>query len=166
MFRLIEQAHGLPDNWEEIAARLGADVPSCVRSEMAIGRGTGTDLEPVENDLEGTAVLLINPRIPLPTGPVFKAWDGMDRGALPDGPASNIARHGRNDLHDPAIKICPQIADVLEELSCDAPFQFEMSGSGATCFALYQDTQARDDAAIRIASAHPEWWQLKGNLRR
>ncbi len=166
VFRLIERVHGLPDDWKVRAERLGADVPSCVRSEMAIGRGTGSELEPVENDLEGMAVLLVNPRVPLATGPVFKAWDGDDRGQLPEGSARQIAGQGRNDLRAAAIKICPQIADVLKELSVDDPFQFEMSGSGATCFALYEQPQARDDAARRIAEAHPDWWQMKGNLRR
>lgn len=165
MFRIIEQAYGLPDDWLLRAERLGADVPSCIRSEMAIGRGTGAELEPVENDLKGMAVLLLNPRIPLPTGPVFKAWDGKDRGPLPAGTAREIALSGRNDLRNPAIQICPQIAEVLEELARDEPLKFEMSGSGATCFSLYEDMSARDAAATRIAKARPEWWQMTGRLR-
>jgi 4-diphosphocytidyl-2-C-methyl-D-erythritol kinase len=87
-------AHGLPDDWRERAARLGADVPACVESVACIGRGHGTELEPVENDLAGTAVLLVNPRVPLATGPVFAAWDGVDRGKLPEGTAWDIARAG------------------------------------------------------------------------
>lgn len=165
LFRIIEQTHGLPDDWQERAARLGADVPSCVRSEMAIGRGTGTQLDPVRNDMAGMAVLLVNPRIALPTGPVFKAWDGIDRGALPVGSARDIAQNGRNDLRRPAIAICPEIADILAELEATNPFQFEMSGSGATCFAVYDMATARDDAARRIAGAHPDWWQMTGKLR-
>ena len=169
IFRIIEHYHGLPDDWHLRAERLGADVPSCVRSEMAIGRGTGTELEPIENDMAGMAALLVNPRIPLPTGPVFKAWselgDGEDRGALPAGTAREIALKGRNDLRNPAIEICPQIADVLQELELDQPFMFEMSGSGATCFAIYTEITARDEAAHRIAGAHPEWWQMTGLLK-
>ena len=53
VFRLVREAHGLPDDWRERAARLGADVPACVESVACIGRGTGTELEPVENDLPG-----------------------------------------------------------------------------------------------------------------
>lgn len=169
MFRIIEHYHGLPEDWQLRAERLGADVPSCVRSEMAIGRGTGTELEPVKNDMAGMAVLLVNPRIPLPTGPVFKAWaeigGGEDLGALPKGSARTIALKGRNDLREAAISICPQIADILGELERDRPFMFEMSGSGATCFAIYENTAARDEAARRIAGAHPEWWQMTGLLR-
>ncbi|WP_338245206.1 4-(cytidine 5'-diphospho)-2-C-methyl-D-erythritol kinase [Aurantiacibacter hainanensis] len=165
LFRLVEKAHGLPEDWPERAARLGADVPACVRSEMAVGRGTGTELEPVENDMAGMAVLLVNPRIPLPTGPVFKGWDGVDRGALPQGSAQEIASEGRNDLRDPAIAICPAIADVLGALEATDPWIAEMSGSGATCFALYESAEFRDRAAQRLASDHPDWWQMKGQLR-
>lgn len=165
LFRIVEQVHGLPEGWEDAAIRLGADVPACVRSEMAIGRGTGTELEPVTNDMAGMAVLLVNPRIPLPTGPVFQAWDGEDRGPLPHGSAREIAQAGRNDLRKPAIEICPQIADVLERLGQTEPWMAEMSGSGATCFALYESSEHRDRAARVLAELEPHWWQMVGLLR-
>ncbi len=117
IFRMVERSHGLPDDWQTRAAKLGADVPACVLSETCIGRGTGTDLEPVESDLAGTPVLLVNPRVPMATGPVFKAWDGTDRGALPEGSPREIALAGRNDLEAPAIALCPQIAEVLAALA-------------------------------------------------
>ena len=165
VFRIVEQAHGLPDDWMKRAAKLGADIPCCVRSETVVGRGTGAQLEPIESDLEGTPILLVNPRVPLATGPVFRAWDGKDRGALPGGSARDIALAGRNDLTDPAISICEPIGAVLKALEvCDA-WLTRMSGSGATCFALYDSTEARDAAAEKIAKSHPEWWQLSGALR-
>ena len=136
---------------------------------MAIGLGTGTELALVENDLEGTATLLVNPRIPLSTGPVFKAWasfgDGKDRGPLPDGPASSIAMYGRNDLEAPAISLCPQIRDVLDALEGTSPSLARMSGSGATCFALYKTDALRDAAAADIRANQPNWWQMAGALR-
>lgn len=165
LFRLVEQAYGLPEDWPSRAARLGADVPACVRSEMALGRGTGTQLEPVENDMTGMAVLLVNPRVPVPTGPVFEGWDGVDRGAMPRGSAREIASRGRNDLRDPAIAICPVIADVLSALAATDPWMAEMSGSGATCFALYETAEIRDRAAQKLSSDHSDWWQMKGFLR-
>ncbi|MGN6498138.1 MAG: 4-(cytidine 5'-diphospho)-2-C-methyl-D-erythritol kinase, partial [Tsuneonella sp.] len=138
VFRIVEALHGLPEDWRERAAKLGADVPACVASLMCVGRGTGTDLAPLENDLAGTPVLLVNPRTPLSTGSVFAAWDGRDRGPLPDGPASRIATEGRNDLEEPAIRLCPPIADVLAALRKTEAFLTRMSGSGATCFALFR----------------------------
>ena len=162
VFRMVERWGGLPADWHEIATALGADVPACVRSTACIGTGTGTDLTPVDNDLAGTPVLLVNPRVPLPTGPVFKAWDGVDRGALPGGSARAIALAGRNDLEAPAIGLCPPVAEVLAALNATDPMLARMSGSGATCFALYDSDEARDRAATRI---DPQWWQMTGKLR-
>ncbi|WP_298334862.1 4-(cytidine 5'-diphospho)-2-C-methyl-D-erythritol kinase [uncultured Erythrobacter sp.] len=171
VFRLVEALHGLPDDWHERAAKLGADVPCCVRSETVIGRGTGTELEPLDSDLVGTPVLLVNPRVPLSTGPVFKAWDGHDRGALPQESAKEIALAGRNDLEAPAFKLCPAIVQVLDALKADNPCKADnpwlarMSGSGATCFALYDTLEARDAARERLNTVHPDWWTLSGKLR-
>ncbi|MEN7536350.1 4-(cytidine 5'-diphospho)-2-C-methyl-D-erythritol kinase [Aurantiacibacter flavus] len=162
LFRVVERAHGLPDDWRTRAAKLGADVPACVESITCVGRGTGTDLEPIDSDLTGTPVLLVNPRVPLATGPVFKAWDGKDRGPMPEGTAREIAQAGRNDLRDPAISQCPVIAEVLAALGQSAAWKVEMSGSGATCFALFDTTEARDAAAAAMPS---EWWQMAGKLR-
>jgi 4-diphosphocytidyl-2-C-methyl-D-erythritol kinase len=165
IFRLVRETHGLPEDWRERAARLGADVPACVESVACIGRGTGTELEPVENDLAGTAVLLVNPRVPLATGPVFAAWDGVDRGPLPQGSAWAIARNGRNDLEAPAIALCPPIAQVLSMLRQTDAELVRMSGSGATCFALYRRHDALREAAEKLALLHPEWWSMEGKLR-
>jgi 4-diphosphocytidyl-2-C-methyl-D-erythritol kinase len=96
---------------------------------------------------------------------VFKGWDGLDRGPLPSGSAREIALAGRNDLEAPAIALCPVIAEVLAALRHDEPPLARMSGSGATCFALYESAVARDAAGERVKSLHPEWWTLAGNLR-
>jgi 4-diphosphocytidyl-2-C-methyl-D-erythritol kinase len=159
---MVEAFHGLPDDWQARAAKLGADVPACVLSRTHIGLGTGTEQLAVEDDLAGTPVLLVNPRMPLSTGPVFKAWNGADRGALPDGPASRIAREGRNDLEAPAISLCPVIAEVLAALQKTNPWLARMSGSGATCFALYDTPEARDAAAAAMPAG---WWTMAGRLR-
>ena len=165
VFRLVRDRHGLPDDWRGRAARLGADVPACVESVACIGRGTGTDLEPVENDLAGAPVLLVNPRVLLATGPVFAAWDGIDRGPMPEGPASVIAQEGRNDLETPAIALCPPVAEVLAALRETGANLVRMSGSGATCFALYRRHDVMREAADELALARPGWWQMQGELR-
>jgi 4-diphosphocytidyl-2-C-methyl-D-erythritol kinase len=165
VFRMVRRWGKLPENWREIAGALGADVPACVESQACIGTGTGTDLAPVDDDLTGTPVLLVNPRVPLATGPVFKAWDGVDRGALPEGSAKAIALAGRNDLETPAIGLCPPVAEVLAALRATQPMLSRMSGSGATCFALYDSHDVMREAAERLASEHPGWWQMSGRLR-
>lgn len=162
LFRIVRDRHGLPNDWQKRASALGADVPACVESRTCIGRGTGTELEPGPQDLAGTPVLLVNPRIPLATGPVFKGWDGVDRGPLPEGAAHEIALAGRNDLEAPAIALVPEIAAMLAALQATGPWLTRMSGSGATCFALYHTEAERDAAAAALADA---WWHLAGKLR-
>lgn len=143
-----------------IADPLGSDVPACVASVAAFGEGRGERLAPLDPALFGEApLLLVNPGVPLSTGAVFRAWDGVDRGALdPRDP-----RGGRNDLEPPARALRPEIGLVLDLLG-DAPFA-RMSGSGATCFAFYPDARARDAAHARIAAVQPGWWCLATRLR-
>jgi 4-diphosphocytidyl-2-C-methyl-D-erythritol kinase len=162
VFRIMRRLYGLPDDWRARAERLGADVPACIESETVIGRGTGTELVPGPQDLAGTPVLLVNPRVPLATGPVFKGWDGVDRGAMPEGAARDIALSGRNDLESPAIALCPVIGEVLSALRHTTAWCVRMSGSGASCFALFDTAQARDEAQ---ASMRAEWWTMTGFLR-
>jgi 4-diphosphocytidyl-2-C-methyl-D-erythritol kinase len=141
----------------DVAAALGADVPACLLSRSARGEGRGDRLEPVELGLAGTPVLLVNPGVPLSTAAVFAAWDGVDRGPLDDW------RAGRNDLEPAARGLVPQIGDVL--LALAGARVARMAGSGATCFALFDDEAARDAAARGIAAAHPGWWLLQTRLR-
>ncbi|HYD13321.1 MAG TPA: 4-(cytidine 5'-diphospho)-2-C-methyl-D-erythritol kinase [Allosphingosinicella sp.] len=142
----------------EIAATLGADVPACLLSRTARGEGRGDAIEAVAiPGLSGTPVLLVNPNTPLPTGPVFRAWDGVDRGPLGDWES------GRNDLEAPARALVPEIGVVLEALS--AARIARMSGSGATCFGLYGNEAARDADAARIAALKPGWWLSQTRLR-
>lgn len=146
-----------------LLAPLGADIPACVASVSAFGIGTGTTLLPVErHDLSGLPVLLVNPLKPLATADVFAHWDGIDRGALCKGNPREAALQGRNDLETTAIEICPIIADVLKSLQSTQPVLARMSGSGATCFALYQGVEARDAAKVRVSGS---WWTLAGHLR-
>jgi 4-diphosphocytidyl-2-C-methyl-D-erythritol kinase len=165
VFRLVEQLHGLPENWRERAAKLGADVPACIASTTCIGRGTGAELEPVESEFAGMPVLLVNPRVPLSTAAVFAAWDGVDRGPLPEGDLTMIAWQGRNDLEPAAIALCPAIAEVLKALRDTQPWFARMSGSGATCFGLFEDEARLAEARARLSAQHPEWWQMQGRLR-
>ena len=147
-----------PKHAQEVAPRLGSDVPACLLSLPARGEGAGDKLEPVElSGLSGKPVLLVNPRVPLSTAAVFAGWDGQDRGPLDDW------RDGRNDLEAPAIALVPQIGSVLAWLGTQTGAEFvRMSGSGATCFALFESEEARDAAADAVPR---EWWRLATFLR-
>jgi 4-diphosphocytidyl-2-C-methyl-D-erythritol kinase len=122
------------------------------------GEGAGDALELVDPGVSGAAVLLVNPRVSLSTGEVFGRWDGQDR-----GPLGQDWRVGRNDLEAPARTLVPAIGDVLDWLAAQGGATLiRMSGSGATCFALFDSEEARDAAA----AACPEgWWHLATSLR-
>ncbi len=150
-----------------IAETLGADVPACLQSQSCFGRGRGDELKPIDGDaLKGAPVLLVNPGIALETAPVFAAWDGEDRGALSLADPLAIDADWRNDLADPAIAIIPEIGEVLAAVKEQGGCSFSaMSGSGATCFALFDDMAARDAAAARLAKSRPDWWIFASRLR-
>jgi 4-diphosphocytidyl-2-C-methyl-D-erythritol kinase len=145
----------------EIARELGADVPACLLSRTCRGEGRGDRVELVDGSrYSGMPVLIVNPLVPLPTGPVFAACDGIDRGPLGD------AFEGRNDLEAAAISLAPEIDDVLASLSkAPGALLSRMSGSGASCFALFETEAQRDSAHARIASLKPGWWCLATRLK-
>ena len=142
----------------DVATDIGADVPACVLSQSCFGTGVGEQLEPLDGSrLTGLPVLLVNPQRPCPTGPVFKAWDGVDRGSL----QPEDWMDSRNDLQAPALSLVPEIGHVLHELEQQRDLRLSrMSGSGATCFALFETAAARDAAAAAITRNHTDWWVL------
>ena len=147
-----------PAHAQAVAPKIGSDVPACLLSLPARGEGAGDELTPIDlPELSGKPVLLVNPRVQLSTAEVFARWDGVDRGPL-DG-----WRPGRNDLQNPAVELVPLIGTVLSWLSAQPGAEFvRMSGSGATCFALFESEEDRDRA---VEAVPREWWRLPTNLR-
>ena len=137
---------------------MGSDVPACLLSLTARGTEAGNKLELVQDpSISGAPVLLVNPGVPVSTREVFGRWDGIDRGPLGNW------RDGRNDLEGPARDLAPVIGEVLDWLRQLEGSNFvRMSGSGATCFALFDSEEARH-AAAAICSAN--WWHLATFLR-
>lgn len=162
--RLLGRLWSLDIDMMEIAAALGSDVPACLvsRTLMGTGRGEALDLRAIEG-LSGMPLLLVNPGVGLSTAPVFAGWDTIDRGALNASDLTTIVEDGRNDLYPPAAALVPVIADVVASLSAQPGVKLtRMSGSGATCFALFASTQARDAAA---ESMPPVWWTMATRIR-
>jgi len=147
-----------PHHAEQVAPRLGSDVPACLLSLSARGEGAGDRLTYVPlPDLSGTPVLLVNPRVALSTAEVFAGWNGFDQGALADW------RDSGNGLEPSAMALVPQIESVLAWLRLQrGVILARMSGSGATCFAMFEDVTARDFAAEAVPR---EWWRLATELR-
>jgi 4-diphosphocytidyl-2-C-methyl-D-erythritol kinase len=157
--RLLTRLWGIdPAHAAAVAPRIGSDVPACLLSLTTRGVGAGDDLQLVEDPaIPDTPVLMVNPCVPLSTGAVFAAWDGVDRGPLSGW------REGRNDLETPARRLAPAIGEVLDWLKRQHEANFvRMSGSGATCFAMFDSEAGRDAAAEACPS---NWWQLATFLR-
>lgn len=161
----------------QIAVFLGADVPVCLRSQVSVMSGIGQIVEPAPPLPEVHAVL-VNPRVAVPTGPVFSAL-GLLQGAvvantapvLPKTPFRNAEtlagylHQCRNDLEPMAAARVYEIGDVQTALfSTQDCLMARMSGSGATCFGLYAREDAAQEAAARIQSDHSGWWVVPARL--
>ena len=178
MLRLL-QIEDDPDHTEAVFASLdraavlalGADVPVCLFSQPARMRGIGNDLTMV--DLPRAWITLVNPRVEVPTPQVFKALQSKTNAAMPASlptwpNAAALAdwlQGQRNDLEPPARAIAPVISDVIAVLARQSgALMARMSGSGATCFALFSTQAEAEQAAGEIRAAHPQWWTAAGEV--
>ncbi len=168
--RLIARANGMAlDDARLMTAALavGADVPVCLSSRACVMTGVGERLSP-PLELPKLHAVLVNPGVALSTRDVFSAFARTGAGAtarhLGAVPLSQSAliefltAHG-NDLTDAAISCAPAIGDVLAAL-CELPGVelARMSGSGATCFALFGTAKEAAAGVSRLAAAHKGWW--------
>jgi 4-diphosphocytidyl-2-C-methyl-D-erythritol kinase len=154
-----------PADLADLGALLGADVPVCLAGRPARMQGVGERVEPWDG-LPQLAVLLVNPNLPLATAAVFGALEAIPAPAARAWPPPRHAdafvewlRAGGNHLEAPAMRLLPQICDVLTGLAAQESCTLaRMSGSGATCFGLFASAAARDAAAAAIGRARPDWW--------
>jgi 4-diphosphocytidyl-2-C-methyl-D-erythritol kinase len=154
-----------------LAAGLGADVPVCLSGRATRMGGVGERLETAPA-LPACGIVLVNPGVAVATSDVFRARQGgwSTPAQLPaswgdvSAMAADLGRL-RNDLQPAAISLKPTISDVLSALAA-APgcLRARMSGSGATCFGLFGDTDAAEYAAGQLR--RPGWWCWGGALRR
>jgi 4-diphosphocytidyl-2-C-methyl-D-erythritol kinase len=159
----------------EIALSLGSDVPVCVKSVPAIMTGRGEGLRAI-GALPAMAMLLVNPRVGVSTGEVFRRLGRTQADVLPPAPplpapitTDMLLAHlaaTRNDMEAPAIEIAPVIGEVLSVLRRSGALLARMSGSGATCFALYDSDAAAEKAAQAVRTSHPQWWVQPTRIAR
>ena len=150
-----------PQDLNEIALQLGADVPVCLVQKTSHMRGIGEIISPIDIDLP-SGIVLVNPQIPTPTSRVFETL-GLAQGQSFGTAISDLSdiRNWRNDLTSPAKKIVPEIASVLESLNSQPGIICaRMSGSGATCFGLFESPSKAKHAATVISSKNPNWWAI------
>lgn len=176
--RLLARSNGLAldDPRLTAAARMtGADIPVCLDPRPRVMRGIGETLSgPLQ--LPALPALLVNPGIPVPTAAVFAACADsrvMNAPSSHDDPATLLIEStgpvsakaltdalGRsaNDLEAPAIALYPVIGDVLGALRALPCKLVRMSGSGSTCFALFESSAIATTAAAALKKHHRDWW--------
>jgi 4-diphosphocytidyl-2-C-methyl-D-erythritol kinase len=182
--RLLAQLNDLPlddERLRDVALKTGADVPVCVPSHACDMTGVGETLMPL--NLPKMPCVLVNPRIPVATKDVF-AELGLRPGDLLVGATDVVLQApawpeqggsldewvealaaSSNDLEAPAVRIQPVIGAVISALNAtNGAWLARMSGSGATCFAIYENTADAQRAAEQLRREHPLWWVHSGVL--
>jgi len=155
---------------EGLAASLGSDVTACLGSRPALMTGRGEQVTPV-GGVPPCGVLLVNPGLPLAAGAVYAALGAPPLFAPAKQPpaipsfAGNFdavvayAEARANDLERAAIKLVPDIAEVLAALKrLDGARLVRLSGSGPTCFALFATDNEAEAAAASLRASHQDWW--------
>lgn len=148
-----------------IGLALGADVPVCLFGRTARVSGIGENIASAPT-LPPFGVVLANPGVPVPTAAVYKALAGRFSRPAPAPPTTSSISDAaawlaqqHNDLAEPAITIAPLIRDVIDALAAAKQCLLaRVSGSGATCFALFPDAESAMAAARELGPAHPAWW--------
>ena len=165
--RALLKAWGLSIQETQLAGiglALGADVPMCLAAEPLVVRGVGEVLERVA-DFPSLGLVLVNPGVAVSTAEVFAGLERRDNGKLPPLPRTvdfhslrNWLETTRNDLEPAARRLRPEIGKALAALNrADAGFA-RMSGSGATCFGVFETGNVAKRAAATIRSRHPDWF--------
>ncbi len=168
--RAVARLIGLPAHdarLAHVAQSLGSDVLACLFSQACLMHGVGEKMAELPA-MPPLFLLLVNPRLPMPTPPVYAAY----RQQNPQGPFSppralpsktddvlSYIMAGRNDLYPAAARLCPAIDEVLKALwELPGCFLARMSGSGASCFALFDSAAEKQAAAIKLREQAPNWW--------
>lgn len=160
-----------PERMAEIALELGADVPACLFGLPCFVGGIGERLEAAPR-LPEVGLLLANPGVPLPTQSVFRRFNGPFTlsSRFIEAPTdavelAKLLKERRNDLEAAAREIAPEIAAALSRLAAlPGALLARMSGSGATCFAIFSSTAEARRAADLLMKAESSWWTAAGCL--
>jgi len=149
-----------------LALELGADVPACLVGEPSFVAGIGELITPLEI-FQNINCVLVNPLKPLSTPLVFQTFAKTDRAFTPPlaltpevtGDLWTLLRGSHNDLQGPAVGLAGEVGEILGALQeTEGASIVRMSGSGASCFGLYENNEAAEAAARKIAGGHPGWW--------
>lgn len=154
---------------QALSVPLGADVPMCLVSRPLIARGIGEKITRIT--LPPLFMLLANPLVPVSTPQIFRLLTEKNNPAMPAGldDLTEATLHRlmplRNDLQPPAEALEPAITRLLAEIADTGARVSRMSGSGATCFGLYDSAAALEKARAALQKRHPGWFLLATRSR-
>jgi 4-diphosphocytidyl-2-C-methyl-D-erythritol kinase len=161
-----------PERLAALAAALGADVPACVHSRPMWGTGVGDILRPARLAWSSLPVLLANPRWPLATPGVFKAFR---EAALPfsaplagaEAAVTVAALAGwRNDLEAAASLCAPEVMALGRALAHQPGVRLaRMAGSGPSWFAVFESGDDMARACDALGATHPGWWLQPSEIK-
>ena len=168
VMRALSQYWSVPlPNADELMA-LGADIPVCLTTGLTLMEGAGEDVTQL-SAAPNWGLVLVNPNVGVSTPAVFNALNSKH-----NPPMQNVAENcvditwlgdQRNDLEPPAIAMVPEVVAVVDAISATLHCQMaRMSGSGATCFGLFANTEHANAAAERLQGAHPNWWVVSTKI--
>ncbi len=153
---------------EPLCLSLGADVPMCFASKPLLAEGVGEKISPVDT-LPSFEAILVNPLIGVSTPEIFRALKSRTNSPLPALPVGEASQGTwmrylqalRNDLETAAIEIVPEIGAATTLLKNAGAALVRMSGSGATCFGLFETVAEADAAFASLETLQPDWYLLR-----
>ncbi len=168
---LLELWHAAiePSRLDAMALTLGADVPMCLAGIPLVAKGIGENITPLD-DLPSLPLVLVNPLVAVSTPVVFRTLTNKTNPPLVLPQASGtigawLAAMAtmRNDLQPPAQQLQPVIGDVCQSLMEAGALLVRMSGSGATCFGIFDNGERAAATARTLSEAQPGWYVLACN---
>ncbi len=153
----------------QIGLQLGADLPVCLYGKLCLMSGIGEVITPLTFGCDTIYAVLINPLMGVSTADVFSKLQNYS-GAInlpEDLPADLLQtlQHNRNDLQATAIKLCPEIAIIIDYMQAQPQTLLaRMSGSGATCFALCANATEAQELLQQARRQFPNYWLATGKL--
>lgn len=154
---------------QDAGLSLGADVPVCLQSIPCRMAGIGELITPIKN-MASLSAVLVCPNISVATSSVFHAITHKDNppisSSLDGQDLSAFLHQQRNDLENPSIALVPDIGQCLDQIKQEGASLARMSGSGATCFGLFGNDVAAQNAAQSLSSSYPNWWVKACTLGR
>jgi 4-diphosphocytidyl-2-C-methyl-D-erythritol kinase len=151
----------------EIALEIGSDVPFCLHKKIALVSGVGEIIRSVDIDKKNLYLLIINPKISIDTGKIFQNYQLSEKNTQKEQKLDLISmiKCRKNHLEQVAIKFCPKIVDILENLRLQRNIiSAKLSGSGATCFGVFVKKSDLDLAFDNLKSIFPEFYIKKTKL--